>query len=118
MDKQLWAAAIDPVGGEQLASILSKIQYGGSVAVSGLTGGADVPATVFPFILRGVNLLGIDSVYCPMDIRKELWNRMATDLKPAALSDHIQKEITLEQLPETLPTILKGQTRGRIIVKL
>ncbi|UQD51844.1 oxidoreductase [Bacillus methanolicus] len=118
LDKQLWAAAIDPVGGEQLASILSKIQYGGSVAVSGLTGGADVPATVFPFILRGVNLLGIDSVYCPMDIRKELWNRMATDLKPAALSDHIQKEITLEQLPETLPTILKGQARGRIIVKL
>ncbi|EIJ81367.1 quinone oxidoreductase, YhdH/YhfP family protein [Bacillus methanolicus PB1] len=118
LDKQLWAAAIDPVGGEQLASILSKIQYGGSVAVSGLTGGSNVPATVFPFILRGVSLLGIDSVYCPMEIRKELWSRMATDLKPAPLSDHIQKEISLEQLPETLPTILKGQARGRIIVKL
>ncbi|MDE3838691.1 oxidoreductase [Bacillus methanolicus] len=118
LDKQLWAAAIDPVGGEQLASVLSKIQYGGSVAVSGLTGGSDVPTTVFPFILRGVNLLGIDSVYCPMDIRKELWNRLSSDLKPAALEDHIQKEITLEELPENLPTILKGQARGRIIVKL
>jgi acrylyl-CoA reductase (NADPH) len=118
LDKQLWAAAIDPVGGEQLASILSKIQYGGSVAVSGLTGGSDVPTTVFPFILRGVNLLGIDSVYCPMEIRKELWNRMSSDLKPAALEEHIQKEITLEELPQYLSTILKGQARGRIIVKL
>jgi acrylyl-CoA reductase (NADPH) len=118
LDKQLWAGAVDPVGGEMLASVLSKIQYNGSVAVSGLTGGGNVPTTVFPFILRGVNLLGIDSVYCPMEVRKELWSRMATDLKPSTLLDLIQKEITLEQLPETLPTILKGQARGRIIVKL
>ncbi|WP_153125849.1 NADPH:quinone oxidoreductase family protein [Peribacillus tepidiphilus] len=118
LDKQLWAGAVDPVGGEMLASVLSKIQYNGSVAVSGLTGGGNVPTTVFPFILRGVNLLGIDSVYCPMEVRKELWSRMATDLKPSTLLDLIQKEITLEELPETLPTILKGQARGRIIVKL
>ncbi|WP_374721802.1 NADPH:quinone oxidoreductase family protein [Peribacillus tepidiphilus] len=118
LDKQLWAGAVDPVGGEMLASVLSKIQYNGSVAVSGLTGGGNVPTTVFPFILRGVNLLGIDSVYCPMEVRKELWSRMATDLKPSTLLDLIQKEITLEQLPETLPTILKGQARGRIVVKL
>lgn len=118
LDKQLWAGAVDPVGGEMLASVLSKIQYNGSVAVSGLTGGGNVPTTVFPFILRGVNLLGIDSVYCPMEVRKELWSRMATDLKPSTLFDLIQKEITLEELPETLPTILKGQARGRIIVKL
>ncbi|PLR79396.1 oxidoreductase [Bacillus sp. V3-13] len=118
LDKQLWVGAIDPVGGNTLASILSKLSYGGAVAVSGLTGGTDVPATVFPFILRGVNLLGIDSVYCPMDVRKELWNRMATDLKPANLLDNLQKEITLEQLPETLPSILKGQARGRIVVKM
>ncbi len=118
LDKQNWAAAVDPVGGETLASILSKIQYNGSVAVGGLTGGGSVPTTVFPFILRGINLLGIDSVYCPMDVRQELWNRMATDLKPSTLSEIIQKEITLEELPENLPTILKGQARGRIIVKI
>ncbi|WML49113.1 acryloyl-CoA reductase [Neobacillus sp. PS3-34] len=118
LDKQIWAAAIDPVGGETLASILSKIQYNGSVAVSGLTGGGSVPTTVFPFILRGINLLGIDSVYCPMHVRQDLWNRMATDLKPSTLSEIIQKEITLEELPENLPTILKGQARGRIIVKI
>jgi acrylyl-CoA reductase (NADPH) len=118
LDKQIWAAAVDPVGGETLASILSKIQNNGSVAVSGLTGGGSVPTTVFPFILRGINLLGIDSVYCPMHVRQDLWNRMATDLKPSTLSEIIQKEITLEELPETLPTILKGQARGRIIVKI
>ncbi|PLR85334.1 oxidoreductase [Bacillus sp. V33-4] len=118
LDKQLWAGAVDPVGGNTLAAILSKLSYGGAVAVSGLTGGTDVPATVFPFILRGVNLLGIDSVYCPMDVRKELWNRMAADFKPANLLDNMQKEITLEQLPETLPSILKGQARGRIVVKI
>jgi putative YhdH/YhfP family quinone oxidoreductase len=118
LDKQFWAAAVDPVGGETLASILSKIQYNGSVAVSGLTGGGSVPTSVFPFILRGINLLGIDSVYCPMDVRQELWNRMATDLKPSTLSETVNKEITLEELPETLPTILKGQARGRIIVKI
>ncbi|MEH7307394.1 NADPH:quinone oxidoreductase family protein [Neobacillus drentensis] len=118
LDKQNWAAAVDPVGGETLASILSKIHYNGSVAVSGLTGGGSVPTSVFPFILRGINLLGIDSVYCPMDVRQELWNRMATDLKPSTLSEIIQKEITLEELPENLPTILKGQARGRIIVKI
>ena len=118
LDKQIWAAAVDPVGGETLASILSKIHYNGSVAVSGLTGGGSVPTTVFPFILRGINLLGIDSVYCPMDVRQELWNRMATDLKPSTLSEIVQKEITLEELPENLPTILKGQARGRIIIKM
>lgn len=118
LDKQNWAAAVDPVGGETLASILSKIHYNGSVAVSGLTGGGSVPTTVFPFILRGINLLGIDSVNCPMDVRQELWNRMATDLKPSTFSEIIQKEITLEELPENLPTILKGQARGRIIVKI
>lgn len=118
LDKQIWAAAVDPVGGETLASILSKIQYNGSVAVSGLTGGGSVPTTVFPFILRGINLLGIDSVYCPMHVRQDLWNRMATDLKPSTLSETVNKEITLEELPETLPTILKGQARGRIIVKI
>jgi acrylyl-CoA reductase (NADPH) len=117
LDKQLWAGAVDPVGGESLAAVLSKILYNGSVAVSGLTGGGNVSTTVFPFILRGINLLGIDSVYCPMEVRKPLWKRMATDFKPEVL-DLISKEIRLEELPQTLPFILQGQARGRYIVKV
>ncbi|WP_423409429.1 acryloyl-CoA reductase [Heyndrickxia sp. MSNUG] len=118
LDKQLWAAAVDPVGGKTLSAILSKLEYNGSVAVSGLTGGTDVAATVFPFILRGINLLGIDSVYCPMETRKLLWQRMATDLKPEGLLDTIQNEVTLNELPQVLSSILKGENRGRTIVKI
>ncbi|NRG30878.1 acryloyl-CoA reductase [Niallia circulans] len=116
LDKQEWAGAIDPVGGESLAAIISKIIYGGSVAVSGLTGGGAVPTSVFPFILRGVNLLGIDSVYCPMGIRQKLWERIATDLKPKNLSSFVYKEVSLQQLPEELPKILEGGITGRMIV--
>lgn len=116
--KQKWAAAVDPVGGEPLASLLSQIQYGGSVAVSGLTAGINLSTTVFPFILRGVSLLGIDSVYCPMEVRLKVWNKLATDFKPLNIESFIQQEITLQQLPEVLPTLLKGQARGRTIVKL
>lgn len=93
--------SVDPVGGESFAAVLSKIHYNGSVAVSGLTRGGNVRTTVFTFILRGINLLGIDSVNCPMDVRKELWKRMFK-----------------EKLPESLPTILKGQASGRIVVKI
>ncbi|MEW8969272.1 acryloyl-CoA reductase [Mesobacillus jeotgali] len=118
LDKQLWAAAVDPVGGKTLSSILSKLDYNGSVAVSGLTGGTDVPTTVFPFILRGINLLGIDSVYCPMETRKLLWQRMASDLKPEGLLETIQNEVGLEELPGVLSSILKGKNRGRTIVKM
>ncbi|MBL4953069.1 acryloyl-CoA reductase [Neobacillus sp. YIM B02564] len=118
LGKQKWAAAVDPVGGEQLAAMLSQIQYGGSVAVSGLTGGTKVPTTVFPFILRGVNLLGIDSVYCPMETRLKIWERLATDFKPIHLEALIQQEIRLEQLPEVLPTLLKGEAIGRTIVQV
>ncbi|WP_400248130.1 acryloyl-CoA reductase [Niallia sp. JL1B1071] len=118
LDKQLWAGAIDPVGGESLAAIISKITYGGSVAVSGLTGGGAVPTSVFPFILRGVNLLGIDSVYCPMEKRRAIWERIANDLKPENLSAFVFKEISLKQLPEELPTILEGGITGRIIVSV
>ncbi|WP_226672028.1 NADPH:quinone oxidoreductase family protein [Rossellomorea aquimaris] len=115
--KQRWAGAIDPVGGKTLAAVLSNTQYGGSVAVSGLTGGGDVPTTVFPFILRGVNLLGIDSVYCPKDLRVKLWERMATDLKPDGLQD-IQHEVSFDNLPEALSGILAGKARGRTVVKV
>lgn len=118
LDKQLWAAAVDPVGGKTLSSIVSKLHYNGSVAVSGLTGGTDVPTTVFPFILRGTNILGIDSVYCPMETRKNLWMRMATDLKPEALIHTIKQEVTLDSLPQALSAILRGEARGRSIVKI
>ncbi|WP_332238543.1 NADPH:quinone oxidoreductase family protein [Sporolactobacillus sp. KGMB 08714] len=118
LDKQLWAAAVDPVGGNTLAAVLSKISYGGAVAVSGLTGGTDVPTTVYPFILRGVSLLGIDSVYCPMDLRKKIWQRMASDLNPGKVLALLRKEIGLQDLPGTLPLLLKGRSRGRMIVRL
>ncbi|MDM5210490.1 acryloyl-CoA reductase [Peribacillus sp. NJ4] len=118
LGKQKWSGAVDPVGGEPLASVLSQIKYGGSVAVSGLTAGTSVPATVFPFILRGVNLLGIDSVNCPMDTRLKVWHRLATDFKLTHLEQLIQQEITIDELPDILPTLLKGEARGRTIVKL
>lgn len=116
LDQQLWAAAIDPVGGKTLSAILSKLQYGGSVAVSGLTGGTDLPTTVFPFILRGVNLLGIDSVYCPMETRLKVWNRMAKDMNPGDKLDHIKHEIPFSDLSSSLSAILKGEARGRNVV--
>lgn len=118
LGKGRFAAAVDPVGGNTLAYILSTLKYGGAVASSGLTGGTKLNTTVFPFILRGVSLLGIDSVECPMSIRQPLWEKMATELKPDALNDFIGHEITLEGLPEVLAQILKGQTKGRVIVKI
>ena len=117
LGKQKWAAAVDPVGGEPLASLLSQIQYGGAVAASGLTAGTKLPTSVFPFILRGVDLLGIDSVYCPMEKRLAVWQRLATDFKPANFDLFVQEEVSLAQLPDVLPLLLKGQARGRILVK-
>ncbi len=118
LQKERWAAAVDPVGGKTLAYLVSAIKYGGSVAVSGLTGGAEFSSTVFPFILRGVNLLGIDSVYCPMDVRAKLWDRLAGDLKPDNLLDSIGYEVTLDEIPTVVSAILKGEVRGRTIVRL
>jgi acrylyl-CoA reductase (NADPH) len=118
LDKERWAGAVDPVGGNTLAYLLSTMKYGGSVALSGLTGGPAVSTTVFPFILRGVNLLGIDSVYCPMDLRRVLWERLASDWKPDHLLDRVAQETTLDGLPEALAAIRKGAVRGRIIVRL
>ncbi|MBM7553657.1 NADPH:quinone oxidoreductase family protein [Thalassobacillus pellis] len=118
LDKQRWAGTVDPVGGENLAAILSKLKYGGAAAVSGLTGGTDVPATVFPFILRGISLLGVDSVNCPMTIRRQIWNRLASDLKPKNALDKMKHEITLDELPDAFNTLLEGQARGRTIVKI
>lgn len=117
LDKQLWQGAVDCVGGDTLAAILSKITYKGSVAASGLTGGTSLPTTVLPFILRGVNLLGIDSVECPADIREKVWSRMASDLKPAQLENLVDREVSLQELPQALEAILQGKTRGRVLVR-
>ncbi|RSL31731.1 acryloyl-CoA reductase [Salibacterium salarium] len=118
VNEQRWAGAVDPVGGETLAHVLSCLAYDGAVAVSGLTGGTKVPATVFPFILRGITLTGIDSVYCPMPRRKEVWDRLASDLKVDNLLETIADTVTLEELPKTLDQILEGQVRGRKIVEM
>ncbi|MFS8650854.1 MAG: oxidoreductase [Caldibacillus sp.] len=116
--KQQWFAAIDPVGGEYLPVILASIKYGGSVALSGLTGGKKFTSTVFPFILRGVNLLGIDSVYCPMETRLKVWERIAKEMKsPEYLRKSVQ-EITLDELPDTFLKLLKGEATGRTVVRL
>ncbi|WP_042202612.1 acryloyl-CoA reductase [Paenibacillus camerounensis] len=118
LDKQLWQATVDSVGGSPLAAVLSKIAYGGAVAASGLTAGTAVPTTVMPFILRGVSLLGIDSVSCPAGKRTLIWERMASDLKPDNLDSLVDREITLAELPAALADILESNTRGRVVVRL
>ncbi|MFJ6414656.1 oxidoreductase [Terribacillus saccharophilus] len=115
---QRWAAAVDPVGGEPLASVLSQLKYNGSAAVSGLTAGGKVPTSVFPFILRGINLLGIDSVYCPKPTRDKVWLQLATAFNPGDLERFVIEELTLEQLPEALPKLLQGHARGRYLVRI
>lgn len=115
LDRQRWAAAIDPVGGNTLAYALSRLLYGGSVASVGLTGGVAFPGSVFPFILRSANLLGIDSAYVPMEARRLLWERLSGDLRPAHL-DELTTEVGFDGVPEMLSRILAGGVRGRIVV--
>ncbi len=117
LESTVWAGAVDCVGGVTLANVLKKIHYGGAVAASGLTGGNDLPTTVLPFILRGVCLLGIDSVMTPIARRCEVWGRIATDLKPRGL-ESIGHDIGLDQLDGVLTGILAGQAEGRSVVDL
>jgi len=117
LESTVWAGAIDCVGGVTLANVLKKIHYGGSVAASGLTGGGGLPTTVMPFILRGVNLLGIDSVMLPIERRREVWARIGDDLKPGNL-DAIGRDITLDDLDDVLSSILQGGVTGRNVVDL
>jgi putative YhdH/YhfP family quinone oxidoreductase len=118
MDAERWAGAVDPVGGATTAYLLRTVKYGGSVAVSGLTGGGPFSTSVFPFILRGVNLLGIESVFVPIAYRREIWGRLATDLKPRGLLDTIATETDLEGVPAAAAKILQGGIRGRVIVRV
>lgn len=118
LESERWAACVDPVGGATLAYMLRTTLYGGGVASCGLTGGSALTTTVLPFILRGVNLLGIDSVACPRDPREGLWRRLGADLKPQGLLASIAREVTLDDLPNALAAILRGEARGRSVVRL
>jgi NADPH2:quinone reductase len=117
LEKAMWAGAVDAVGGATLAWLTRTMMPHGCIASSGLTGGIELNTTVMPFILRGVKLLGIDSVMCPMHTRTEVWRRLASDLRPAKLAETAQ-QITLAQLPSAFETLLKGSARGRFVVKL
>jgi acrylyl-CoA reductase (NADPH) len=115
LDAERWAGAIDAVGGTTLATILTQLKYRASVAACGLAGGSDLPATVIPFLLRGVNLLGIDSVMCPREQRVEAWQRLVRDL-PLDRLDRMTEIVPLATLPGLAPKILGGATRGRIVI--
>jgi acrylyl-CoA reductase (NADPH) len=117
LEKETWAGVIDSVGGETLATALRQTLYGCSVAACGLAGGPGLPATVLPFILRGVNLLGIDSVQCPTARRRRIWDRLASDLPREALEATIA-EVGLAEVIALAPTIIKGGVRGRVVVDL
>jgi len=117
LEKALWAGAIDAVGGDMLAWLTRTTDYWGAIASTGLTGGVELHTTVMPFILRGVSLIGIDSVMCPMNVRVEVWRRLATDMKPTHLQT-IGQEISLGRLPDAFSTLLAGAAKGRFVVNL
>jgi putative YhdH/YhfP family quinone oxidoreductase len=115
LGKATWAGAVDSVGGTSLAYVLSTIQYGGAAAVSGLTGGSDLPTTVMPFILRGVALLGIDSAHFPIEQRRELWARLGGELKPQHLPEY-ENFAPVTQAAEVLHAIRAGHHSGRTVL--
>ncbi len=115
LDRERWAGAVDAVGGATLATVLTQLKYRGSVAACGLAGGSDLPATVIPFLLRGVNLLGIDSVMCPREERIEAWDRLARDL-PFDKLEATTQTVPLAEVPALAPRILNGEVRGRVVI--
>ena len=115
LETQLWAGVVDTVGGSILARALAETDYGGAVAACGLAGGVDLPTTVMPFILRGVQLLGVDSVMCPLPLRRPAWARLVRDL-PSATLERLTQTISLAEVPPLAEAILAGQVRGRIVV--
>ena len=118
MESERWAAVVDPVGGTSLAYALRTVRYGGAVAASGLTGGTALQTTVFPFILRHVSLLGVDSVNTPDELRRRVWARLASDLRPGALDEAITREISLEEVDGLLDDVLAGKGVGRTVVNV
>lgn len=117
LDKQIWAGLVDTVGNKVLATALSQMKYGAVAAACGLAGGFALPTTVMPFILRGVRLQGVDSVYCPFEQRKAAWDRVLA-LLPESFYQQACETIGLEQVPEYAANIIKGQVTGRVLVKL
>jgi acrylyl-CoA reductase (NADPH) len=117
LETETWAGCIDAVGGSMLARVLGQLKYGGSVAAVGLAGGTAVPASVIPFLLRGVNILGIDSVMQPYASRVQAWNRVVSGL-PMQKLEAMVSEVTLEDLPRVGGEILAGAVKGRLVVKL
>ena len=117
LNKERWAGGVDSVGSTTLANLLSMTKYGGAIAACGLAAGMDLPASVAPFILRGVCLYGIDSVMCPLGKRKEAWKRLASDLDRQKLAS-MTSETALSDVPSAAASILKGEVRGRIVVKI
>ena len=117
LGKERWAGVIDAVGSHTLANACASTRYGGAVAACGLAGGMDFPATVAPFILRGVTLYGIDSVMAPLPLRQQAWTRLARDLDPALL-EAFTREIPLAKAPSVAADLLAGQVRGRVVVRV
>jgi acrylyl-CoA reductase (NADPH) len=117
LQKERWAGVVDAVGSHTLANACAQTRYGGAVAACGLAQGADFPATVMPFILRGVRLLGVDSVMAPIERRRRAWRRLARELDPAKLESMVT-EISLEQAVEYAQALMQGKVRGRIVVKI
>jgi acrylyl-CoA reductase (NADPH) len=117
LDTERWAGAVDAVGSTTLATVLTQMKYGASVAACGLAGGNDLPASVIPFLLRGINLLGIDSVMCPVERRRAAWSRLARDL-PMDKLDALTEVVPLAKVPELGRQILKGGVRGRVVVDI
>lgn len=118
MLKEQWAGAVDCVGGDMLTTALKSVKYGGSVACCGLAGSPDLNMTVFPFILRGVNLLGVDSVELPVEIKQQMWQLLADEWMPGNLSDLEAAEVGLDEVTDWVGKILKGGVRGRVVVRL
>jgi putative YhdH/YhfP family quinone oxidoreductase len=117
LESTLWVAAVDCVGGNTLANMLSRIEYGGAVAASGVTGGIDLPSTVMPFVLRAITLIGIDSVQNPIEARRAMWQRLGTDLKPLSL-DTMGVDVGLDDLTGVFDDILHGSVTGRAVVDM
>jgi len=117
LEGAVWAGAVDCVGGQILANVLSRLSYGGAVAASGLTAGVSLPTTVMPFILRAVSLLGIDSVETPIEQRREVWRQLGGPLKPRGLDEMIT-DVTLDTLEPALDAILEGRLIGRTVVNV
>jgi acrylyl-CoA reductase (NADPH) len=118
LEKQRWAGVVDPVGGPSLAYALRTLKYGCAVASSGQVGGPKLETTVFPFILRGVALLGIESAYMPIERRREVWRRIATDLRPRGLDEIATRELSLDEVDGYLDEALEGGGRGRVLVNV